>query len=187
VLISQRGAAELLADSGVARRQARQVLAAGLAGPPVRAAGALLYERDRVRELARRPRASAALVDEACPWGLFVARRFVDVTQAVAVQREAASDGWDFSIWTSVWLRFHIQQEGFMPFVVTVGSFVALGADLRECRTSRAGGFRVALEEPGPWFAALRGHRVALGPGRPWVVLGWDAARLEPAVGESGA
>jgi hypothetical protein len=55
VWITQREAALVLADIGLARAQARQLLTCGLAGAGVRTSAAVLYDADRVRELARRP------------------------------------------------------------------------------------------------------------------------------------
>jgi hypothetical protein len=74
MLISERQAADRLLLVGVSYRQARTVLASGLAGEPLRAPSASLYDEEAVAALAARPVLTEHDVEAACPWGLFVAR-----------------------------------------------------------------------------------------------------------------
>jgi hypothetical protein len=76
---------------GVTRRQARELLGAGLAGPPVKTSSAVLYEEAAVDALASWPVLTDDRVEAACPWGLFVNRHRLDT--------------WAFSPLTSVWIR----------------------------------------------------------------------------------
>ena len=172
VLISTREAAKELAVVGVPRRQVRRLIACGAAGPVTRTAGALLVDDRRVADLASRPRLSEADLTEACPWGVFIARREVRGSQ----DREVLGQDWPFSIWTMARLRAWIDRYGFVPLVATVSGFVLDGGQITGV-TPQVGAelFDLALDPPGPWFDRLQGTRIDSPPGRPWMVLGWDA------------
>lgn len=78
-LMSQRQAAELLHESGLSRRQAHELLRAGLAGSPVRTGGLCLYDRSVVEGLVGRPLLGRRSLDALCPHGVFVSRRTLDL------------------------------------------------------------------------------------------------------------
>ncbi len=171
-LISGREAARELAEIGLTRRQSCRVLAAGLAGAPIRTSSAVLYERHRVRELADRPVAGSTQVAEACPSGVFIARRDVDASRSEAERRAALQPAWAFSPLTAVLIRAKVEQDGSLPLVATVSGFVTTGADLMGA-TRGPEGYVLDLRPPGPWFDPLRQCRVPSGPGREWLVRGW--------------
>ena len=98
MLVSAREAALILTvETELSRERARRVLSCGLAGHPQRTPAQLLHDEARVQALATRPMVTDAEIDDACPTGLFWARRLVDVTEPVARQREVIARGWNFS------------------------------------------------------------------------------------------
>jgi hypothetical protein len=159
-MISARQAAARLGEVGVTRRQANEVLEAGLAGPPVRTSSAVLYEEEAVDALATWPVLPDDLVDAACPWGLFIARQRLDT----------CLDSWAFSPMTSVWIWSRIERHGHLPFVSTICGFVTDGAEITRTIPLRGGGYQLQLRDPGPWFDGFRERRLLSGRGRPWVV-----------------
>lgn len=165
VLVSAREAAELFRKCGVSRRQAVLVLRSGLAGTPERTAGAHLYDRQRVEQLCGWPTLRADEVAQVGPVGAFVGRRAVQPP----VTLHAVAAGWDISPWSRLSFRGWITQTGALPFICTVGGFVALGADLVGLTFEEDRSTRLELEPPGEWFGAVRGHRLLLGRGGPWV------------------
>lgn len=173
----------MLSGIGLTRRHAGRVLAAGLAGEPVRTSSSLLFDEAAVRELAARPVVPDVEVEVACPTGLFIARRDVPVNQPGPAQREALQRGWAFSAWTTLWLRMAVVDHGSLPLVATVGGFVTTGADLLDA-VPGPGGYVLDLREPGAWFESLRGRRLLSGRGREWAVRGW---RPYAAMGESAS
>jgi len=179
VLISAREAARELAAVDVPRRQARRLIACGAAGPVTRAAGAVLVDDRRVAELAARPHLTEDDVAQACPWGVFIARREVrcfeeaDEMSWQETRQELGRD-WPFSIWTMVRLRTWADRHGFVPLVATVGGFVLGGGEITGVTQVRAELFSLAVDPPGAWFERLEGTRIDTPPGRPWMLLGWD-------------
>lgn len=183
-MISTREAARHLHGIGLTRRQTDRLLGAGFAGEPLRTAGAMLWHEGRVHELASRPWVEETGLDEVCPQGLFVARRHVDLRAPATDQLAAVRGDWDLSLLTRVFVKHAVGQHGLLPFVATVTGFVALGAEIVDVtttvRTTRAttGSPRqvttLDLERPGAWFEHLRGRRLPSGPGRPWVIRGWQ-------------
>lgn len=182
-LISSRGAEAMLGEVGLARRQARRVLAAGLAGAPLVTPSALLYRTADVEALTRWPLLSVREVDAACPSGIFVARRDLDLTAPRTEQLDAVRDGWDLSPWTQIWIRVVCERDGGLPFVATVSGIVALGAEVAGVALVAERRCRLELRDPGAWFRTFRSARFPTGPGRDWVLRGspWSADR--PAVG----
>jgi hypothetical protein len=85
--------------------------------------------------------------------------------------------GWVISEWPQCQMGRPIAELGSLPFVCTVGGFVAVCANLTgfaaEPRPAAARGtgprVRLLLEQPGPWQEQVRGHRVLIGRGGPWV------------------
>ena len=170
MLITGREAAHRLGAAGLTRRQANRVLTAGFAGAPVRSTGAHLYDARRVADLERWPTVGDDVLDRACPRGIFIARRDVDLDTPAATQRETVRADWPISPYTAVLLRSRIEASGSLPFVATVCGFVALGADLTGLVATAHGSYLLELDEPGAWFEPLRGRRIPTGPGRPWVI-----------------
>jgi hypothetical protein len=187
VLISAREAAEELHAVGVHRRQARRVLAAGFAGRAIETAAALLFEDARVRELAAWPTVAEARLDDTCPWGLFIARRDVDLYAPRTEQVDAVRAGWDLSPYSRVLIRVRIAQHGQLPFVAAVSGFVALGAEICDVLIDGAGRTTLVLGDPGPWFDELRGRRLAIGPGNAWLIRGGRRPRSPMTDGLGGA
>lgn len=192
MLISGREATTVLFEAGMTRRQARRALDAGLAGNPHRAAGAHLYDLDMVLELAARPWLTDEELDRLFPRELFIARRDLDVRSPEDVQLAGVREGWDLSPWSRVLLRVRCAQHGFVPLVATVAGFVVLGAEITDVLVAETGHAVLALRGPGSWFEQVRGQRLGSGPGRDFVVRGWDrpgpVTAVEgprPRVGES--
>lgn len=171
---SERRAASLLAPIGLSRRHATKVLHAGLAGPAVSLPGVTLYDESRVLRLLEWPAVTLDDCSEACPHGLLVLRRQVSVLEPLDEQLAAVSAGWDISDWTALRLalrmalrssREAVPRMGF-PAVVTVGGFVAMGAEV-----TRFGPW-LGLVGPGDWFGRFVGRRLPAGPGKAWFLLG---------------
>jgi hypothetical protein len=204
-LFSAREAARLLEFVGVSRRRTRQLLRCGLAGPPVVAANALLYDADRVSALCRWPLSTLGELDELCPRGSFLARRYVDAEPPPADDRpdgwtdrrtDGWTDGWPLSPLTAVWIRHRVDQEGAFPFLGVVCGFITRGADITgvtlqgQSTVSRSGGsrsggsqplYRLELAPPGGWFESLRQHRLAAPGGKTFMVRGWPPPPVRTA------
>ncbi len=182
MLISTNEAAALLADGGPSRQRTRQLLETGIAGAPVRAAGAVLYAEERVRKLCDWPTVDEDVVATACPRGLIVARlgphRRLDLTDSPAEQRRSISDQWHAPRAPRL-LTFGRSVLGIStPFVATVSGYVVLGAEVTAMEPDGRGGCRLHLAEPGEWYDALRGHRWLPGRGGPAMLLwGWPTRR----------
>ncbi len=176
MLISARQAATELAAVGVPRRHARRLIACGAAGPVTRTKGALLVDDQRVAALAARERLGAQEIEAVCPWGLFVARRDVPVSDDPQEPLARLGEHWTFSIYTAIWIRWRIERHGFLPILATVSGFVLGGGEIRAVTTLRPSAdlHDLTVEKPGPWFDLIRDTRIDTPPGRPWVVLGWD-------------
>jgi hypothetical protein len=183
VLISGRQATTVLFQAGLTRRQARRVLDTGLAGSPHRTAGSHLYDADRVVGFAARPWLTETEVDLLFPRELFIARRDIDVSAPEDVQLSAVRDNWDLSPWSRVLLRVRCAEHGFVPLVVTVGGFVVLGAEITDVFVAAPRRAVLALRAPGDWFEPVRGIRLSSGPGRDFVVRGWNRPGPAPTVG----
>jgi hypothetical protein len=174
VLISARKACQFLADAGVSKRCALQVLASGLAGKAVDGGTTALYEHDRVLDLAQRQGMPWSGLAEQCPTGFFVSRREFPATGSREEQLAALSGGWaSVSPWRWIAVSSQIDCHGSFPFVATIGGLVVLGADIVGVR-SRS---ELVLERPGSWFEAIEGRWFPTGPGRPWVL---HLGRLAP-------
>lgn len=174
MLVTGRGAAEILQEVGLTRERARRLLLAGFAGEGRRTRGALLYDEERVRALTTWPRLEPHAVDALCPGGLFVVRvgpgRSLDLTTGWAQRCEAVRGDWDISPFVRVRLRLRIEQHGAMPLVATVSGYVALVADIVEVTVDVDGRTGFELTEPGEWSTGLRGRRLVTGPGRSWLL-----------------
>ncbi|HEU4810537.1 MAG TPA: hypothetical protein VFT00_00210 [Nocardioides sp.] len=186
--MSGREAVRLLAGAGVGERQARQVLAAGLAGVPQRVTGALLYDDALVGKLVRAPYVDEA--ETACPWGLFVARRHVDVGRPEDQRLASLASGWGLSTWTALRIRVLVAEHGHVPMVATVGGFVTTGAEIIGVQRAGPDEYHLTLQGPDGWFEVFRGRRFPTGPGRPWVLRGGrvgDLTTSSPAAPQESA
>lgn len=159
-----------LARVGLARDQARQVLATGLAGPGIRTAGAVLYDEAKVHQLRRRPNARRTDLDPRCHDGMFVTRgRHLDYSAPRSAQLASVRGDWWLSPLTVVLLETRAEQGRPVPFIATVGGFVVLGAEIRGVRgTTKTA--TLDLADPGPWFDTLRDKRFETGRGGPWIL-----------------
>jgi hypothetical protein len=165
MLISGRDARALLRTAGLSSRHARTALHSGLVGEPLRTTTAHLYDQERVQELAGRPPIDWGVVAEACPTGIFVARRVITVTLSREEQIDQVSGGWGgLSPWVWLAMKLHVDDHGSLPLVATVSGFVVLGADIVGVRH----GSELVLAPPGVWFGRFEGVRLWTGPGRPW-------------------
>ena len=187
-LVSSREAEDALGTLGISRRSARLVLASGLAGQPLRTRGALLYDATRVRDLVAAPEVERALQRVRWP-GLLVVRLGaatpLDLAASQAAQFAAVAGPWQLSPWLRARLGLAVRQHGRAAFVATVGTFVALGADIvgthvrgattgggpdvgsSEQEPDRAGAM-LELSPPSDWFDGFRGRRLPTGGGGPW-------------------
>ncbi len=177
MLVSARQACgTLLEQGGVARTQARRLLAAGLAGPGVRGAGAVLYDQTAVQALASRPVLALDDLAPVCPNGLVVAR--IDGTRrpdAGADWEELAADlsaPWAMPPWTRALLAARISAVGTLPWVATLCGHVVLGADaLGVHRADRDATVTFTLARPGRWFGAVEDAVLRTGRGgRPCLI-----------------
>jgi hypothetical protein len=167
MFVSGRQARAILHAAGVSTWHARNALACGLAGQPIRTAGAHLYDETQVRELADRRSVSWREVFETCPEGIFVSRRDLDVALARDEIMDVVSRGWtEISPYVWLWLCLQLDARGRLPFVATVAGFVVLGAEIVGLRPGR--GFELAA--PGTWFDGFGNTQLAKGPGRAWVL-----------------
>ena len=175
MLISQREAARIITEVGPTRRLAEKVLATGLAGPAQRSTASLLYDLTRVEALAEWPTIHREEQARVCPYGHFVARRLVDVTQPVDAQLSDAAANWDLSPYTRLYLRACLAEHGPIPFVVETCSWVTTAAEITAILVEPGGRTRFTLVEPGPWSDGFREHRVRTYPGRSWLIRGRHA------------
>lgn len=187
MLISGRDVAAYLGDtSGVHRKQVRALLAAGVAGEPVKVGRAHLYEKAVVAELARRRPMTDPEIEELCPRGPFIARvgaaRAFHTQEPWEQQAEVLAE-WYTSILARVWMA--IERPIRFPFVATVADFVVWGADIvgwtggaliPDERDPRRQMTRLEFSPPGDWFAGFANRRIWLGPGYPYFIIGAPVA-----------
>jgi hypothetical protein len=141
---------------------------------------ASLYDAERVHQLLEWPEVMAKEGHEACPDGLFVARRFVHVEAPREEQLAAAAAEWDIAPGSRIWFYRWFEDFGPMPTVVTVAGFVVLGAELtgfrriagRERRWVSLVLQEPRLQKPDAWFNAFEGHRLSSWSGNAWKVVG---------------
>jgi hypothetical protein len=178
MLVSARGAAEIIQGVDLGREEVRRLLQAGLAGPGLRTPGAVLYDEERVRELATWPPVREAVIDELCPFGLFVGRvargRSIDLAADWTIRSTAVAGGWDLSIFDRVLLTSRIARFGPMPFLATLCGYVAMGAEVVDLEVEGGGRTRFGLAEPGEWYEAFGKRRLRQGAGRSFFIWGWS-------------
>jgi hypothetical protein len=174
VWITQREAAFVLAEIGLGRAQARQLLTCGLAGPGLRTSGAVLYEADRVRDLATRAFVDEGTLAGACPRGIYVARlaraASFDASLPWSVRAQMVACQPSMPPMTRALIAARVAAIGSIPWIVTICGFVALGADAVQVMRDHGGGTAFRLEEPGPWFDMVEGRCFPTGRGRHWVL-----------------
>ena len=148
-----------------------------------------LYDARRVDRLMTWPVLDDAEIEAACPWGLFIGRRDIDVTACPNRLLVEAGEGWGPTVYTCVWIRYRVEQHGFLPFVGTVGGFVGLGADIVGVRITAQGEGALELREPGRWFDTVRHRRLVTGAGPSHLVRGWhpSAGGAHPRTGMGGS
>lgn len=206
-LWTERQATEYLRLRWTGRDATRAALKAGVAGAPIRVRNALLYRADEVRAALDRtahPCEIAARVDrpvfvarmaprEADPESSWRTWRGADVLAPRNEQVDAARAWWHLGDRLYALVRALASAKG-MPFVVTCGGIVVLGAEIvgmdreleaegmaisrarRDQASSRQPYTRLAsafvLREPGPWFEGQYGRRWKTGAGGPFRVVG---------------
>jgi hypothetical protein len=185
MLVSQREASRLLERAGLTRNRSRRLLASGMAGEPVATAGALLYEAERISELAARPVVSEERLMGACPGVLFVARRDLPLSAPCVEPLAVLAGGWPISSATALYLDLWIERHGYVPLVATICGFVAAGAEIVGVTSDPDGTptfrdpliARFDLRGAGDWFDVFEHHRLDTGPGRAWSILGLGFGR----------
>jgi hypothetical protein len=132
-----------------------------------------------VESLVAREHLTQEAVDEACPWGLFVARRDIPVTDDAPDQMRRLGRDWPMSIWTSVWVGSRAEKHGYVPLVATIAGYVVAGGDIVGMSSLGTRGdplFELSVTLPGSWYDRFRDKRLDTPRGRPWVVVGWDSS-----------
>ena len=113
-------------------------------------------------------------IARACPSGLYVARLARGATDDAslpwAARAQLLATQPPMPPLTRALLAARIAARGPLPWVATVSSLIVFGAEATALGRDGAGRTRFALEEPGPWFAALDGAWLPTGRGRPWVI-----------------
>lgn len=177
MIVSARGAAEILRDVRLSRDEARQLLSSRFAGPGQRASSAVLYDAARVRELMAWPQLKDEVVDERCPFGLFVGRiargRQIDVAGDRGALMDAVRGDWKVPLMSRILIIGRIERFGPMPFLATVCGYVALGADIVDLRVEAGGRTKFTLTDPGSWFDGFDQRRLLAGAGRSCFIWGW--------------
>jgi hypothetical protein len=138
------------------------MLAAGLAGAPIRTPGATLYDAARVRALLERPSVDADRLPVPTD------RALLEVRVAAGSQPGAWYELGNAGALVRVHLRVPIERHGFLPVVTTCCGFVigggeAVGVDALP--DSRA---RLKVRAPGPWFEAFFERVLRSTAGNPW-------------------
>ncbi|HEU4811196.1 MAG TPA: hypothetical protein VFT00_03550 [Nocardioides sp.] len=161
--VSGRGAAEILGAAGISRTMSCRILAAGLAGEPLRTSSATLYDASRVRGLLERrsvdvdhlpPPSDRALLEIRVPPGS-TSESWTRIGNAGAIVR--------------VQLRVLAQRHGFLPTVVTCCGFVLGGLEVTGALPlNQASTSKLETQPPGEWFTAFTGRRLHSTAGNPW-------------------
>ena len=189
-LTGREAARRLQAGLGISRDHARRVLAAGLAGEPVRYAGHLGYSADAVTALAAQEPISAVELDRLSP---FIARlgrsRVLTTDQTWDEQAAIVAENWYVPSITGVWLRLHTPlPDKRIPLVATIANLVAFGAEVTgfhhldttgvAVRSRRERPLTWHLAPPGDWFRSLQRGWLPLPPGPAWAAWGAPTAGI---------
>jgi len=177
MLISSRQASRIFEETaGIGRQQSRRALLCGVAGPAAHTGGALLYDEQAVRDVARWQAADHADLLEASPGGVLVIRlargeepapgiSWEERVEAVRIQPHLG-----FAAWLQVCAFLSV--HGRLGVVVTVCGYPVLLADLVSFRRGGGGLVELGLERPGEWAGLLADRRLVTSPGPRWLMLG---------------
>ena len=182
MLITERGAAEILTSVGISREQARLLLHTGVAGRGESVGRSTLYGESRVQAVAARPPVDEHHLMRMCPVGIYVARlgrdRSVDTSATWEEQARAVGAQPALPPMTAAVLGVrHRLADGRLPWVATVSGFVVFGGEATGWRRAEDGSNIVDLERPGPWYRDVAERWFAFGRGRHWCF--WDPGRLQ--------
>ncbi|WP_210650076.1 hypothetical protein [Nocardioides sp. SYSU D00065] len=205
-LWTERQATRHLMVPGIGRDAARSALKAGVAGRPVEVSTGLLYDAREVRDVLDRmdppceirqrtsrpvfvARVAPREPDERTPWRSW---RGADVLAPRAEQLDAARAWWHLGARMDALIGGVGSAKG-VPFVVTCGGIIVLGAEIRgvdhavaaaglEMSSARRSASPLGesysrnarafvLGDPGPWFDGQDGRRFGTGPGGPFRVV----------------
>ena len=181
-----------MAVLGVDRESARRALLSGVAGQAVRTRGATLYDADAIDALVDHARVTITPEDApgVCRRGVFVGRlgprrptpqddwrswRGADASAPLREQLDAASAWWRLALMTRILIGILVEQDGYVPFLGTVASFVLVGGEITDARAGPASAgdraTRLELRPAGRWFATFERRRISGPAGGPW--YGW--------------
>ena len=160
--VSARGAAEILARDGLSRTTSRRVLAAGLAGEPLRTSAATLYDAGRVRSLLDRP------VVELDVLPILGDRAVLEIRVAPGSDPDDRVRIGNAGALVRVHLRLLAAHHGFLPTLYTCCGFVLEGAEVTDAFGLSHHQTHLQVRPPGAWFASFSGTRLRSGPGNAW-------------------
>lgn len=170
--VSARGAAAILAGDGISRKMSRRILAAGLAGEPLRTSSATLYDASRVRGLLERPIVDVDQLPPPCDRALLEIR----------VPPGSTSQSWtrigNAGAIVRVQLRVLAERYDLLPAVATCCGFVLGGFEvtgalplneeaLYEAVPSQAL-TKLQAQPPGEWLTEFSDRRLPSTAGNPW-------------------
>ncbi len=166
-LISSREACGLLATIGLAREQARLVLACGLAGQPTALGSVLAYTHQAVESLTTRPLLASADLEHA-PRSVLVLRQSRGVDPRAAWSSAAvAARPLPLGRSARIWIDVRARHGSPTPCLVTVAGFVADGFDVTGAPSGN-NMTHLQLQEAGSWFQEFRDRRLPTSRGREW-------------------
>lgn len=190
--VTQAEACRILERTGLHRPAAVRVLQCGFAGSPravgggAHQVGKLLDDERRVWALVARPfhrtrqpvhvLEPATLVVRSSPRRPSALSAYgwqgVDLTAPHEEQVEAVRHTRRMALGSYATALLTRREDGTLPLVVTVATFVALGADVVGIGVDEHG-THWRLREPGPWFDELADARIQSSPGaeRRWLVV----------------
>lgn len=169
-MLSTREAADLLGLHGItdgaarpwSRGMGRRVLATGVAGDPVRAAGTHWFDADRVADLLARPPVDlaglAAPADAA--FLLLRAGAHTRPDEGVTVSNAGLVAAAEIHIW--------LARLGVLPVVVTTCGFVVSGAEATGAVRLGPTRIRLDLRPAGAWFTSFERRRIHTTAGNHW-------------------
>jgi hypothetical protein len=141
MLVSERQAVRILLTRGqmTGEAQARHLLRAGAAGSATIADTGLLFDSERICELAQRPWLDDHAQEDACPHGVYVARLArateVDLTRSWREISGQVGRMPAMPTMTTALLAVSVTAAGGrLPWVATLHGFVVHGADLTASR-----------------------------------------------------
>lgn len=179
--VSLREACRLLAEASVAsERTAREIVWAGLAGPPIMRRGTATYLRTAIDEICRRPRVDLASVGVRPLLVLRMPAVFEVPEDARGwLGYDASADADDQAariagFWVAPpggrpGLLSRIGASGFVPLVVTVGGVVTRSFEIVDVSPVEERRVSFELRASGPWRASIDGHLLSTGRGAPLV------------------